>query len=395
VAVALELSAVFVSLLLFATKKRHYGWNDETLVTCSGVEMMADVCIESPGHLVAEMLTGSWRQSPTALECTASELEEIAPLLQRSGAAALCWWRIRSYPLRDVPAAKELHQAYRLNTLQAAVNQQTIEEIIALLRSVGIDPILVKGWAVARVYTEYGLRPYGDIDLCVRPEQVAAAEHALNNLSDKQYEVDVHSGFEKFGGGSVDEIYARSQLVRLVEKDVRVLSSEDHLRVLSIHMLREGAWRPLWLCDIAAVVESLPANFDWDACLSENRRQADWVLCAISLAHQLLGADISHTPAAHRTGRLPRWLVPTILKEWESLLPSMPQRHHAPIANYLRSPVGVLRGLRYRWPNPIEATISVRGSFNDLPRFPFQLGNCLARTAKFAARLPKLLRGSH
>jgi hypothetical protein len=338
------------------------------------------------------MLQGSWRQSPTALECTASKLEEIAPLLQRSGAAALCWRRIKSSNLRDIPVAKSFHHAYRLNTLHAAVNQQTIEETIALLRSVEIDPILVKGWAVARVYPEQGLRPYGDIDLCVRPEQFAAAEIALKNLPDKQHEIDLHCGFEKFGGGSVDEIYARSQLARLGETDVRVLSTEDHLRVLSIHMLREGAWRPLWLCDIAAVVEFLPSNFDWDFCLSENRRQADWVLCAISLAQQLLDADISHTPAAQRTRQLPRWLIPAILKEWESLLPSMTQRHHAPIANYLHSPAGVLRGLRHRWPNPIEATISVRGAFNDLPRLPFQLTNCLARTAKFAARLPKLLR---
>jgi hypothetical protein len=347
---------------------------------------------ESRSRLMAEMLQGSWRRSPTTLEFTASELEEIAPLLQRSGAAALCWRRIQSSKLRDVPAAKQLRQAYRLNTLQAAINQQTIEEVIALLRSVKIDPILIKGWAVARVYTEHGLRPYGDIDLCVRPEQFASAEIALRNLPDKQYEVDLHSGFAKFGGASVDEMYARSQLVRLGATKARVLSSEDHLRILSIHMLREGAWRPLWLCDIAAVVESLPSNFDWDVCLSENRRQADWVLCAVTLAQQLLGADISHTPAAHRTRRLPRWLIPAILKEWESLLPSMKQRHSAPIANYLRSPAGVLRGLRHRWPNPIEATISVHGAFNNLPRFPFQLGNCLARTAKFAARLPKLLR---
>jgi hypothetical protein len=353
---------------------------------------VSEALAKSRGRLIGKMLTSSWRRSSLPFECTASELEEIARLLQRSGAAALCWRRIQYSSLRDHPAAKELLQAYRLNTLQAAINQQTIQETIVLLRSVGIEPILVKGWAVARVYTEQGLRPYGDIDLCVRPEQFAAAGIALKNLPDKQREVDLHCGFEKFGGGDVDEIYARSQVARLGETDVRLLSTEDHLRILSIHMLREGAWRPLWLCDIAAVVESLPANFDWDVCLGENRRQADWVLCAITLAQQLLGANISATPAAHRTGRLPRWLIPTILKEWESLLPSMARRHHAPIANYLRSPAGVLRGLRHRWPNSIEATVSVRGPFNDLPRFPFQLGNCLLRTAKFAARLPKLLR---
>ena len=294
--------------------------------------------------------------------------------------------------LRDTPLAKSFQKVYRLNCLQAVLTQQTIKETIALLRSSGIEPILVKGWAAARAYPEQGLRPYGDIDLCVRPEQFAAAEKTLNTLSFKQCEVDLHAGFEKLGGGSIDEIYARSQLARLDETEVRVASAEDHLRVLSIHMLREGAWRPLWLCDIAAVVESLPANFDWDACLVENRRQADWIICAIKLSEQLLGADISMTPAAHRTRELPRWLVPTVLKEWETLEPAMTERHRAPMAQHLRYPAEILKGLYNRWPNPIEATISVRGPFNDLPRFPFQLGNCLARTAKFTARLPKLLR---
>jgi hypothetical protein len=157
-------------------------------------------------------------------------------------------------------------------------------------------------------------------------------------------------------------------------------------------MLREGAWRPLWLCDIAATVESLPANFDWDACLLKNRRLADWVICAIKLSEQLLGADISRTPAAQRTRGLPRWLVPTILREWESLLPAMLKRHRAPMVRHLHHPAEFLKALYNRWPNPIEATVSVRGPFNALPRLPFQLGNCLARTVKFTARLPKMLR---
>jgi hypothetical protein len=353
---------------------------------------MLKASAESHGRLVAEALQGCWRRAPTALECRASKLEEIGPLLQGSGTAALCWWRIQSSELRDTPLAKSFQRAYRLNTLQAILTQQTIKETIALLRSYGIEPILVKGWAAARAYPEQGLRPYGDIDLCVRPEQFAAAERTLNTLSYKQCEVDLHAGFAKLGGGSVDEIYARSQLARLEETEVRIACAEDHLRILSIHMLREGAWRPLWLCDIAAAVESLPANFDWDACLGENRRQADWIICAIKLAEQLLCAEIGKTPAAQRTRELPRWLVPTILKEWETLLPAMTERHRAPMAQHLRYPAEILKGLYNRWPNPIEATVSVHGPFNDLPRLPFQLGNCLARTVKFTARLPKLLR---
>ncbi|HUQ31305.1 MAG TPA: nucleotidyltransferase family protein [Pyrinomonadaceae bacterium] len=353
---------------------------------------MAEVHVKSPGRLVAEMLRGSWRVSPPPLEFTPTQLKEITPLLQNSGAAALSWRRVQSSDLRDAPHARQLHQSYRRYTLRAALIQQTIKRAIACLNGIGVEPFLVKGWAAARLYPEQGLRPYGDIDLCVRPLQLAAAKGALKNLADEQHEVDLHCGFETLGGGDVDEIYARSQLAQLEETSVRLLSAEDHLRVLSIHMLREGAWRPLWLCDIAAAVEARPARFDWDQCLGKNRRQADWIICSIALAGQLLGADVSDTPAVQRTKQLPRWLIATVFKEWEAVKPSMTERHITPMARYLRYPTGILKGLRHRWPNPIEATVQVRGPFNELPRLPFQLGNCLARTAKFAARLPQSLR---
>jgi putative nucleotidyltransferase-like protein len=353
---------------------------------------MVELFSNSRGRMVATMLTGSWRYSPPAFGHSAAEVEEIAPLLLNSGAAALCWWRVRHCELRAIPAATQLQDIYRLNILRAAIQQQAIQKVFTRLRSNGIEPILVKGWAIARLYPEQGLRPCGDIDLCVRPEQFAEAERALSEIPEGQYDVDLHCGFAKFGDCDADEIYARSRLVKLGETDVRVLCPEDQLRVIAIHMLREGAWRPLWLCDIAVAVESRSAEFDWTVCLTENRRQADWVTCAIRLAGQLLGADISCTPAAESTKALPRWLTSTILKEWGAQPPSMTQRHRAPMASFLRSPAGVLKGLRHRWPNPIEATISMGGLFRDSPRIPFQLGNCLARTAKFTTQLPKSLR---
>lgn len=355
---------------------------------------MAEAPLKSSGQLVATLLSGSWRPSATTLKhtLTITELEKIAPLLLASGAAALGWWSVRHTELERAPVTEELQQAYRFNTLQAALRQRTIEEAVFLLRAVGVEPIMVKGWAVARLYPAMGLRPSGDVDLCVRPEDFAAASIALRGLRDKQYEVDLHAGFDKFGGGSIEGFYERSQTSKVGGTNVRVLGEEDHLRVLSIHLLREGAWRPLWLCDIALMVESRSALFDWATCLTENRRQANWVICAIQAAHQLLGARVEGTPVAHRLRPLPRWLVQTILKEWETRLPSMRQRHRAPIASFIHYPAGVMRGLRHRWPNPIEATVSMGASFNRLPRLPFQFGNCIARTARFAARLPELLR---
>jgi hypothetical protein len=184
-------------------------------------------------------------------------------------------------------------------------------------------------------------------------------------------------------------LYARSQLVGLGGVEVRVLSPEDHLRILCVHLLGHGAFRPLWLCDIAAALECRSASFDWDRCLGENRRRADWVLCTLGLAHKLLEVRINDTPAAARAISLPSWLVPHVLKQWESpYVASQPQvKYHPAMSTYLRHPAGVIKAIRKRWPDPLEATIRLRGPLNELPRLPFQIGYSLSRITKFLTHL--------
>ena len=62
------------------------------------------------------------------------------------------------------------------------------------------------------------------------------------------------------------------------------------------------------------------------------------------------------------------------------------------IAYSSRHPAQLLRGLRLRWPNPIQATVRVGGPFNELPRLPFQLWECVLRTAHFITQVPMLVR---
>jgi hypothetical protein len=197
--------------------------------------------------------------------------------------------------------------------------------------------------------------------------------------------VDLHQGFAKLDACSPDELYARSQLVKLGEVDMRVLGYEDHLRLLCVHLLRHGAWRPLWLCDIAVALESRPASFDWDRCLGPDRRRADWVACTIGLAHQLLGVSIDDTPVAWRASHLPGWLVPTVLKQWETPCTA---DHRPPelFVTALHHPTRLPHALRLRWPDRIAATIGLGGPLNALPRLPFQLAHCLVRLVRFCHR---------
>jgi hypothetical protein len=295
--------------------------------------------------------------------------------------------------LRTTPAALDLQDAYRLHALQAVLHEREITEAFTRLRSAGVEPILVMGWAAACLYPEPGLRPYSDIDLCCRPDQYSAAVAALKRVESPTYLVDLHKGFATLDELSWDELYARSQMVKLGEVDVRILPPEDHLRLLCVHMLRHGAWRPLWLCDIAAAVETRPADFDWDRCLGRNRRVADWVACAIGLAHRLLKVPVDDTPVVWRAKHLPRWLVPHVLKQWSAPFPEQypPRSYGGPLILYIRRRTGLLRALRKRWPDPIAATITARGPLNEWPRLPFQIGHYAVKAGEFFAKIRKPL----
>jgi hypothetical protein len=363
--------------------------NPERPTLAAYLRMASMATSSSLGALIASFLSQSWRMHPPSSQISDEELASIIPLLTGSGASALAWIRIRDSHLRDSASALELQQAHRLHAVHAAAFEEDIAKVISLLRTAGVEPILAKGWAVARLYPDTSLRPYGDIDLYVRPREYSSAADVLASAEGKKFVVDLHERFDASDGLSIDDLYERSQLVSVGDVKVRVPCHEDHLRILCLHFLRHGAWRPLWLCDIGAVVEVRPPEFDWDICLGNNARRADWIACSIGLAHQLLGAEIEDTPVADRAKTLPGWLTSNVLKQWETpySMSQPPVTHAAPMAKYLRDPRGLLADLRRRWPSPIEATVYTGGPFNELPRWPFQIGECVARTVKFLTGL--------
>jgi hypothetical protein len=336
------------------------------------------------GKLLAKVLAGSWRPTPSPLSLSPTQWDVVAPRLLETGAAGLGWWRLRDSSARPSRVAMQLRQAYRLHTLQAGIYEEHIRLLFTHCRAAGVEPLLGKGWTASRLYLDPGLRPYGDIDLFLRPEQYSAALAVLHSPAVEQCHVDLHRGFPDLAAATLHDVYGRSQLVSLGGVEVRILGPEDHLRHLCLHFLRHGAWRPLWLCDIGAALESQAPGFDWDYCLRGGRRQKDAVACAIGLAQRLLDARVD----APLLTSLPRWLLPAVLRQWGSRYTRYTDRR---MADYLRYPAGVVQALRRRWPNPIEATFSTRGPFNDLPRLPFQLGDVVERLAKFIVALPQEL----
>jgi len=331
---------------------------------------------------VARVLRGAWRERPDADGLVAADLVEAIPLLLRSGSAGLAWWRAQSAGVPP-PVLKPLHDAFGVHALQAAILEAKIPAAFARLRARGVEPLLGKGWAVARLYPRPGLRPYGDIDLYVRPEDGPAARAALDEPGPEALPVDLHCGLAELDDRRFEGVLARSRTMRLGDADVRVFGSEDHLRLLALHLLRHGAWRPVWLCDLALVLEILPPDFDWACFTSGDGARTDAAVCAVRLARELLGASLDGVPSPVRERRLPRWLVPAILRQWGDAR-FEPHGTRTPMAVELRRPRGLLRALRARWPNAVEATVGRRARFDSLPRLPFQIGECFARTLRFA-----------
>lgn len=338
------------------------------------------------GKLIAQILSIA-EPSATTINLSADDLAVVAPLLLNSGGGAMGWWQIRHSSLSDTPVAHELHQAYRLHTLQAAVKEMEISQVFAYLRSQGLEPLLGKGWAIARQYPEPGLRPYGDIDLYVRPEEYADYVAVLKNPGARGWNIDLHRGAAELDDRDFADLYARSQLLELHGTEVRIFGPEDLLRLLCLHFLKEGALRPLWLCDIAVGINSLGENFEWAYFLRGNIRRTEWVLCTLELAHTLLGAGVNGLPSEARVTRLPHWLIPEVLAQWGT--GKVTKGRRVPLASQLRNPVRLLQSLWERWPNAIEATVGMKGSFNNWPRLPYQLGECVRRTAGFTRQALK------
>ena len=334
----------------------------------------------SRGALMARLLSHGWQFPPLSPpDISPGELDQIQELLLESGTAPLAWRRICGSQLAHTPVAERLHTAYRLQSLKAAERELQIGPLLEKFRSRGIDPILMKGWSLARLYPEAGLRPYSDIDLIIPREQV---ESALSLLADgKGLRVDLeHDQITRFDYRTWSDLYNRSRLARFGSTDVRVLGSEDQLRGLCIHFLKHGGWGPLWLCDIAMLVESRSADFNWNVCLGEGRKQRSWITCSLLLAHGLLGMNLERIPIRFAPGEFPGWVSNTVLEQWGRA----PNGYHADFRTCLRRPARIAEAVADRWPpNPIVATLTSGACFGSWPAPLLQFAEVWSRFGRW------------
>lgn len=306
--------------------------------------------MEALGALTAKALRGSWRAVPPVSALSLTELEAVTPHMHATGTSGLVWWTIRNdAKLNASVAAPELLARFRTLALDLALHEVRLAAALDLAAAAGAEPLLLKGWSVARLYPSPGLRPCGDVDLAVPAAVHTDLQQALDTRpADRDWiDVDLEHRFLTADGTPLRELMARSRRVPLGDREVPVLGEADQLRLVCVHYLRAGGWPVRALCDVALLLEAAPADLDWDVVLKTALHRG-WVLVAAGLAERLLGADLTGTPVTGAGHRVPSWVVQHVLAGFGTTAAAHNLRH-APF-NLAAQPAELVRQLRERWP---------------------------------------------
>ena len=138
------------------------------------------------------------------------------------------------------------------------------------------------------MYGDISLRPAGDIDLLIRPEDLSRIKQAVreldytphDDLSAAEERAYLQSGYEcafdsqagrnllevqwaiqpRFYAVDYDmqALFRRAATVSVAGHAMKTPSPEDQLLILSIHAAKHVWGRLIWLCDIARILQ-LPA----------------------------------------------------------------------------------------------------------------------------------------
>jgi hypothetical protein len=294
--------------------------------------------------------------------------------------------------------------------LDAARHEQALGDLTLLFHQNDVEPLTFKGWAIAHHYSERHLRAMGDVDLCAPPGRFDELAdlfrrhgfHQLNATADviqgrtmcftspsgssgKHLMIDLHERLDKFFLPPLGDVFARAIRLQVGDRSILAPAAEDHLRIIAIHFLRDGGWRPSSLCDVGAMIEGVSPAFDWELFLGDAPQRRLWVACTLQLAHELLGARLDNVPERYLIHSMPKWLSTTVLREWKKPF----SKHHArPRISFVwrQHHYEFLGEILARWPNAIRSTVELDADFNKFPRWPYQLAHFARMIGCFVGR---------
>ena len=203
----------------------------------------------------------------------------------------------------------ELRQSYLVTAAGNVRHYHELTKVLRMLRNEGIAVIVLKGAHLAEiVYGNIGLRPMCDVDLLVRKDDLSKAQRRLMEAGyypfNNRLPLDIHWSIEHNIVPplpiDVEELWERAEACSIADQNVLVLSPEDLLLHLCIHLsfhhlFSFAALRTL--CDIRETIRHYATRIDWGIV---GERAKEWkvskgVEISLLLARKLLDADVPDT----------------------------------------------------------------------------------------------------
>ena len=298
----------------------------------SANDKILSACARDPGRSDAalESLLGDPVDWPNLLR--SGRLHGLLPIL---------YDRLQLFGERLVPRSvlAELRAVYYTSLFRNERLRDELSIVIAHLEERGLRSIVLKGAALSgTVYRSPAFRPMCDLDILVRPDDVAGVGEALDEIGFRlsgSVPPQAVSFHQRFGGGvawvrehgrgqthldvhhhlvgvdwlrpaiaiDYEALWAAARPLQVGETRALQLSIEDLLIHLCLHpAIQHGyAWPLIGLVDIDKTLSRAGDGFPWEGLIRRasrfKARSAVWL--GLSCAHNLLGAPVPPDVLGH------------------------------------------------------------------------------------------------
>jgi hypothetical protein len=292
--------------------------------------MLSKMNILPEGVALLTVLRASLSEPPPATERLSPSLdwEAFSGLARHHRLEPLLHYGLRHSLLTGIPdrVCAEWEARRRISVASVLYHQESLKEIAAAFEDRRVPFALLKGEALSKaLYPQDGLRPYGDIDLLIRPETYESAKAILMGLgfrlrqAAKEMErlrlfgeiefdkdvpipltVDLHwdtlmTSWEPQSLLTDDDTWASLDHVRLGNRIIPILQGEVLLIYLCVHFAFHHAFDGLLLlCDLFLMLRRDAEKTDWDRLIvMANRCQCRHALyCSLYFAKSLMAAPV-------------------------------------------------------------------------------------------------------
>jgi hypothetical protein len=245
-------------------------------------------------------------------------------LAEQHGTAPLLYRALSG--LGDAIPGEELHRLkrrYETNLHKALFLARELIRILDCMAPLGIEVMPYKGVVLAEaIYGDMALRQAGDIDLLIRARDLPRIKSAVRELgyrphqplSDAEERAYLTSGYECVFDSpagrnllelqwavqpyfyavdlNVESLFQQAATATLAGRNVKTLSPENLLLVLSMHAAKHAWGRLIWLCDITCLMTLTGLNWDWIANQATALGIVRILRVTLLLAHRMLGTTM-------------------------------------------------------------------------------------------------------